>query len=239
MRTDVLGVGFDPVTMEEAVSRALKLMERRGTYICTPNPEIVMLCRKDHGLVTAVNGADMVIPDGIGVVMASKALGRPLPERVAGYDLFTEILQRMEGTVYLLGGRPGIAEAAADEIEKRCPRVTVVGCRNGYDPDEAAVIQDIEETRPGLLAVCLGAGKQERFMAAHRTPAVGLMMGLGGALDVLAGNAKRAPACWRDRGFEWLWRLLREPRRIKRQICLPAFLLAVRKQRKREWEKAG
>jgi len=237
MRTDVLGVGFDPVTMDEAVQRALSLMETRGAYICTPNPEIVMRCREDPALLAAVNGADLTVADGIGVVKASKTLGRPLPERVAGFDLLTAVLGRMRGSVYLLGGRPGVAERAAREICERWPDVTVVGCRDGYFSDEAAVIADIKEKRPSLLAVCLGAGRQERFMAAHRTPEVGVMMGLGGALDVLSGEARRAPVFWQKHGLEWLWRLLREPKRLKRQLRLPAFLLAVRKQRKQEWEK--
>lgn len=239
MRTDVLGVGFDPVTLDEAVTRAMALMQERGAYICTPNPEIVMRCREEPSLMAAVNGADLVIPDGIGVILAAKALGRPLPERVAGFDLFTSMLERMEGSLYLLGGLPGVAERAARAITAAFPRVTVVGCRDGYFSDEAAVLRDIEGKKPALLAVCLGAGKQERFMAAHRDMDVGVMMGLGGALDVLAGNAKRAPAFWRKHGLEWLWRLVREPKRIKRQIRLPAFLLAVQRQRKQEWKKEG
>ena len=238
MRTDVLGVGFDPVVMDEAARRVLALMdERRGAYVCTPNPEIVMLCRKAPALLRAVNGADLVLPDGIGVVRASKKLGRPLPERAAGIDLFRAVLDRMEGRVYLLGGRPGVAEAAAEAIRKEYPGVTVCGCHDGYFADDGAVVREIEESAPDLVAVCLGSPKQELFMAAHRGPGVGVMLGLGGALDVLSGQKRRAPLSWRERGLEWLWRLIREPGRLGRQMCLPAFLSAVRRQRKQEWKK--
>lgn len=238
MRTDVLGVGFDPVTAEEAVARVLAMTQGRGgAYICTPNPEIVMLCQSDPALMAAVNGADMVLPDGVGVVRAARTLGRPVPERIAGIDLFTALLERMSGRVYLLGGRPGVAEAAARAIHDAYPGVAVCGCHDGYFTDEAEVIRRIEASAPALVAVCLGSPKQELFMAAHRGIAAGAMIGLGGALDVLSGRKKRAPEAWRDRGLEWLWRLIHEPARIGRQLCLPGFLAAVRKQRDREWQK--
>ena len=239
MRTDVLGVGFDPLTMDGAVSLALALMaERRGAYVCTVNPEIVMRCRSDPALMDAVNGADMVTADGIGVVKASKTLKRPLPERVAGYDLFLRLLESAEGGVYLLGGRPGVAEKAAAAIEARFPWIRVCGFCDGYTYDGDAVISEIERCAPALVAVCLGAGKQELFMAAHRGIDAGLMLGLGGTLDVLAGESKRAPLFWRRHGLEWLWRLFREPRRIGRMAKLPLFIIAARIQRLREWKKA-
>ncbi len=238
MRTEVLGVGFDPVTPDEAVGRVLALAEeRRGAYVCTPNPEIVMLCRQNAALAEAVNGADLVCADGIGVVWAAKTLGRPLPARVAGFDLFTAVLERLRGGVFLYGGTPGTAEAAAEEIRRRYPGVTVCGTADGYEADDADVVRRIEATGPAVTAVCLGSPKQELWMAAHRGLTTGVMLGLGGTLDVLAGKTVRAPARWRERGLEWLWRLLREPKRIKRQMCLPAFLLAVRRQRIREWKK--
>ncbi len=238
MRTDVLGVGFDAVTEAEAVSRAMELMrERRGAYVCTPNPEIVSLARKDEALLRAVNGADMVLPDGVGIVWASKRLGRPVPERVAGYDLLMALLARMTGSVYVLGGKPGVAEKAAKSIETRFPYVKAVGWHDGFFADDAEVTAAIRAAAPDLLLVCLGAPRQEKWMAAHRGLPVGLMAGLGGSVDVLAGTPRRAPLWWRRHRIEWIYRLLREPRRIKRQLRLPGFVLAVRRQRVREWRK--
>ena len=226
-RTEILGVGFDAVTADEAADRALALMERRGAYLCTPNPEIVMAARRDPEVMAAINGADLVLPDGVGVVWAAKRLGTPLPERVAGIDLLAAVLDRMSGSVYVLGGKPGVAEKAAENIAAAHPNVSVAGARDGYFTDELALTAELGETRPDLLLVCLGAPKQELWMAAHRGLPVGLMAGLGGAVDVLAGAAERAPLWWREHSLEWLYRLLRQPSRLKRQWSLLEFVREV------------
>lgn len=233
MRQEILGVGFDPVTGDQAAAWALERLERREAgYICTPNPEMIMLARKDPALLRAVNGADMVLADGVGVLWASRRLGKPLPERVAGYDFLMTLLEKMTGSVFLLGGKPGVAEKAAETIRARFPGVTVAGAMDGYFTDEGPVLEAIGAARPDLLLVCLGMPKQELWMAAHRDCGACLMAGLGGSLDVLAGTVKRAPAFWRERGLEWLYRLLRQPRRIKRQIRLPLYAAAVLARRK-------
>lgn len=233
MRQEILGVGFDPVTGDQAAAWALERLERREAgYICTPNPEMIMLARKDPALLRAVNGADMVLADGVGVLWASGRLGKPLPERVAGYDFLMTLLEKMTGSVFLLGGKPGVAEKAAETIRARFPGVTVAGAMDGYFTDEGPVLEAIGAARPDLLLVCLGMPKQELWMAAHRDCGACLMAGLGGSLDVLAGTVKRAPAFWRERGLEWLYRLLRQPRRIKRQIRLPLYAAAVLARRK-------
>jgi len=230
-RTEVLGVGFDAVTMDEALGRARTLMERRGAYVCTPNPEIVMAARRDPEVMAAVNGADLVLADGVGVVWAAKRFGTPLPGRVTGIDFLAALLERMSGSVYVLGGMPGVAEKAAENIAAAHPNVTVAGTHDGYFTDELALTAELGETRPDLLLVCLGAPKQELWMAAHRDLPVGLMVGLGGAVDVLAGTAERAPLGWREHGLEWLYRLLRQPSRLKRQRNLIGYVWAVIKRK--------
>ena len=237
-RLDILGVGFDPVTMDEAVAWGLaRLAGRSCAYVCTPNPEIVMRAQKDQELMRAVNGADLVLPDGVGILWAARQKGRPLPERVAGYDFLRALLGKMSGSVYILGGQPGVAEKAGETIAREYPNVTVVGCCDGYILDELALIAEIGEREPDLLMVCLGAPKQELWMAAHRDLPVGLMAGLGGSVDVLAGTVPRAPLWWRSHGLEWLYRLLRQPRRLKRMLHLPKYLLAVRRERNKLWQK--
>lgn len=233
MRTDILGIGFDPFTVDGAVTWALETMaQKQGAYICTPNPEIVWESRRDKALKEAINGADAVLADGIGVVWASGVLKTPLPERVAGYDFLLALLARMEGSVFLLGGEPGVAEEAAHAIEQRFPGVTVAGCRQGYFEKDEDIVKAVCEAAPDLLLVCLGSPKQECWMAEKaKVLPVGLMAGLGGSLDVLAGRVKRAPERWIRLNLEWLYRLLKEPSRIKRQICLPRFVLAVMAQR--------
>ena len=232
MKSDILGVRFDGVTLSQAVDRVLDLAAAgRGGYVCTPNPEIVWASRKDAALRAALAGADLTLPDGTGVVWASRVLGAPLPERVAGYDLLLALLERAPGRVYYLGGKPGVAERAAKAAEARYGARTA-GCRDGYFDDPAPVLAEITAAAPDLALVCLGSPRQERFMAwAKAQGAAFLMLGLGGSLDVLSGDKPRAPERWRDAGLEWLYRLLRDPRRIGRQMRLPLFAGAVLAER--------
>ena len=231
MRTEILGVGFDSVTMEDALDRAEVLIsEKRGSYVCTPNPEIVWRAQTQPALMDAVNGADMVLPDGVGILWAAGKLGKKIPERVAGFDFITALMKRFSGSVFLLGGRPGVAEKAAETIRAVYPGITVAGSCDGYYTDESEVLDRIRKASPDILLVCLGAPRQELWMAQHRDLNVGLMAGLGGSVDILAGTVERAPLWWRKRGLEWLYRLLRQPWRIKRQLCLPLFMLTVLRQ---------
>ena len=238
-RVQVLGVGFDPVDMDGAVARALALMARGGARVCTPNPEIVMLARSDPALREAIASAELVLADGVGILWASRRLGTPLPARVPGYDFLLALLGKMRGSIYVLGGRPGVAEAAARAVESRFPGVNAVGWHHGYFTDEAPVTAQIAAARPDLLLVCLGGGRQELWMRAHRELPVGLMAGLGGAADVLSGRVRRAPRALRALGLEWLWRLAQNPReRFSRQKALWRFALAVRREA-RDGRKSG
>ncbi len=231
-RIDVLGVAFDNVTMDEAVAAALALQkERKAAYIVTPNPEIVMLCRENPDAAAAVRAAALTIPDGVGVVYGAKLLGTPLKEKVGGCDFALRLMGEMNaagGSVFLLGGRPGVAERAAENLRAQFPELRFAGTNDGYFSDDAPVIEKINAAAPDLLLVCLGAPKQEIWM--HRNAAaldVGVMIGAGGSLDVYAGDTPRAPEAWRRAGLEWLYRLLKEPRRIGRMMSIPRFLARV------------
>ncbi len=231
-RINVLGVDFDNVTMDEAVDAAWALMgSRSGGYVVTPNPEIVMSCRADPDVAAAVAGAALTIPDGIGVIYGAKVLKTPLKEKVPGCDFSLKLMARMAKagkSVFILGASPGTAEKAAENLGERLPGLRFVGTHNGYFNDDAPVIEAINAAAPDLLLVCLGAPKQELWM--HKNAAalhVGLMIGAGGSVNIYAGTVQRAPAFWRRAGLEWLYRLLQEPKRIKRQMALPKFMLKV------------
>ena len=231
-RINVLGVDFDNVTMDEAVDAAWALMEARsGGYIVTPNPEIVMSCRADPDVAAAVAGAALTIPDGIGIIYGAKILKTPLKEKVPGCDFSLKLMERMAKagkSVFILGASPGTAEKAAENLGERLPGLRFVGTHNGYFNDDAPVIEAINAAAPDLLLVCLGAPKQELWM--HKNAAalnVGLMVGAGGSVNIYAGTVQRAPEFWRRAGLEWLYRLLQEPKRIKRQMALPKFMLKV------------
>jgi len=233
MRIDVLGVGFDGVTVDEAVLRASGIIKSGGkTYIVTPNPEIVWICRRNEALRDAINGAGFVLPDGIGIVMGARILGTPLlGGRVPGIDfaaaLFYEIA-KFGGSIFLLGSKPGVAEEAGQRLIEKYPGLVVAGVADGYFTDSEPIIEQINATNPDLLLVCLGAPKQELWMAENINRLnTRICAGLGGSLDVFAGRVKRAPVFFQKFGLEWFYRLVREPRRIKRMIKLPLFILAV------------
>ncbi|MDR2605666.1 MAG: WecB/TagA/CpsF family glycosyltransferase [Oscillospiraceae bacterium] len=233
MRINILGVGFDNLSFEEALDAALELT-RRGGYCVTPNPEIVMAARRDSAFAETVNGANLVVADGIGVIYAAKLLGTPIKAKIPGIDLAEALMARLAREpgnrgVFLFGAKPGIAELAAEKLAEKYSALSIAGTQNGYGYDESAVMTAIAAAKPVLVLVCLGAVKQERFMRRFRAEFAGLpclLMGLGGALDVLSGTLDRAPDAWRRRNSEWLYRLLKQPSRIKRMIKLPLFLLA-------------
>ena len=237
-KIDVLGVQFDNLTMDEAVAAALRLLdEGRGAYVVTPNPEIVMLCRGDAQAAAAVAGADLTIPDGIGVVYGAKLLKTPLKEKVPGIDLTLALLGRLAergGSVFLFGAKPGVAEQAAENLAAQFPGLRFVGTRDGSYTDDGPIVEAINAAAPDLLLVCLGAPKQERWMHdnAHRLK-VGLMIGAGGSMDVFAGTVERAPEAWQRAGLEWLYRLLKEPKRIGRMANLPRFMFQILFMRKK------
>ena len=239
VRTEIMGVTFDNVTLEEAVQRGAELAEGPGfAYVVTPNPEIVNAARADESYREVLNGASLVLPDGIGVIRAAKILDRPMKERVPGIDFASGLLERLArrgGRLFLLGAKPGVAEQAAENLKAAFPGLVICGTNDGYFQDDAPVVEKIRAAKPDVVFVCLGFPRQERWMARFG-PETGahLMIGLGGAMDVYAGKVKRAPKLWQKLGLEWAYRLVREPSRIGRMSKLPLFLVDVKKERKKE-----
>lgn len=238
MKTEILGVRFDDLTRQEAAQRGAELLrEDRFHYVVTPNPEFLLAAEQDADFRSLLNQADLVLPDGIGVVYSAKILGTPLKERVPGIEFAEDMLaclDGMGGRLYLLGAKPGVAEQAGRNILQRYPGIVLCGARDGYFKDEETVLLEVAAARPDLLFVCLGAPKQERWMARWgRHTGARLAIGLGGCLDVFAGNVERAPESWRKLGLEWAYRLKKEPRRIGRMAKLPLVLWKAAGQRLR------
>ena len=239
MRIDVLGVGFDNVTMAEAVEQGMALLHSEGShYVVTPNPEIVEACRENGAARAAVNGADLVLPDGIGIIKGAAMLGTPLKEKTPGIEFAAHMMERMVGegmSLYLLGAKPGIAEQAAEKLSAQYPGLKIAGTHDGYFKEDGPVVEDIRQSGADCVFVCLGAPKQEFWMAKNG-PATGarLLCGLGGSLDVFAGTVERAPKFFCDHGLEWFYRLCKEPKRIGRMMKLPLFLVHVKQEKRKK-----
>ena len=206
MRTDILGVAFDNTTMDEAVGRAMSLLEQEGPHlVVTPNPEIVRLAQSDREFAVLIAGADLVLPDGVGIIYAAKILGRPLKARVPGVDFASALMDAMSKTgkrLFLLGAKPGVAEEAARRLAGQHPGLIVCGTHDGYFQEDAPVVQAIRAARADVVFVCLGAPKQEKWAAAHGADTgARLFVGLGGSLDVFAGQVERAPEGWQKLGW--------------------------------------
>ena len=230
MKKEVLGIAFDDLTREEAAQAGAALLEEdKFHYVVTPNPEFILAAEKDREFRQVLNGADLVLPDGIGVVYSAKIQGTPLKGRVPGIEFAEDMLaclDRRGGRLYLLGAKPGVAEEAGRRILAAHPGITLCGAQDGYFKDEEAVLLKVAAARPDLLFVCLGAPKQEKWMARWgRHTGARLAIGLGGALDVFAGKVERAPEGWRKLGLEWAYRLKKEPRRAGRMAKLPLVLV--------------
>lgn len=236
MRTGIMGVGFDPVTMEQALQCAEEMLAEGGFhYAVTPNAEFVQWAKKDDNFLAALNGAHLVLPDGIGVIYASKILGCSLPARVPGCDFAAALCDRMgqKGQkLFLLGAKPGVAELAGEKLAQAHPGLVICGVHDGYFKEDAPVVEAIRASGADVVFVCLGAPKQEYWMI-QNGPDTGaaLLIGLGGSLDVFAGTVKRAPKLFQKLGLEWFYRLIRQPWRAKRMAQLPLFLVSALKER--------
>jgi len=230
LKTDILGVELCDLTPEEAVEAACALLEDGGFhYAVTPNPEFILTARKDKAFRSVLNAADLALADGIGVIYAARLLGRPLKGRVTGVGFAQDLMARMAQKgqrLFLLGAKPGVAEQAAENLRRDYPGLVICGVHDGYFREDAPVVEAIRSARADVVFVCLGAPKQELWMA-QNGPATGakLAVGLGGCLDVFAGNVRRAPERWQKLGLEWLYRLIREPSRFGRMARLPLILI--------------
>lgn len=231
---DIRGVKIHNITLREAADAASDMIRTDAFHaVYTPNAEIVQLCIEQPQIRGLINRAELVLPDGAGVILAAKILGTPLKAKVAGIEFGEEMIRRSgkeQFGIFLLGGKPGIAETAKEKMLEKYPDANFVGTHDGYfqkdGAENDAVIEEINASGAKVLFVCLGVPVQEKWIDANRDrlPGVRLAMGLGGSLDGYAGAVKRAPEIFVRLNLEWFYRLCKEPRRIGRMMKLPKFV---------------
>lgn len=230
----VLGCRVDGPTLAQALELIGEFIASgKPHHIVTLNAEMAYRASQDPLLRDIINRAALVTPDGAGVVLASRLLGSPVPERVAGADLVEALAAaaaRQGWRLFLYGAAPGVAEKARDRLLARHPGLLVVGTAHGYlsPEEERELLARLREARPDVLLVALGSPRQEYWIDRHLEElGIPVAMGVGGTLDVLAGEVSRAPRWMQRCGLEWFYRVVRDHRRVKRVLALPKFMLRV------------
>lgn len=224
-RADLLGLSFDAVTMEEAVSRCIELCRapRLSHTIITANASHLCMMRRDPELAAACRAAHLTVADGMSVVWALRASGQPVPARVAGVDLMTQLLEQAgvhRLRIYLLGARREVIAALVKAIRAKYPGVEIAGFHDGYfgPQDHGAIAEEIRASGAHMLFVGMPTPFKETWCERHRQRVnVPVIIGVGGSFDVLAGFIRRAPGWMQSLGLEWFWRLLMEPRKLWRR----------------------
>ena len=236
MKETILGVQVNTENYDELIPKVFRNIEdKKKSLVVAINPEKLMKAKEDPELKALLNRAEFQIPDGIGVIIASKLKKGSISSRITGIDMMDRIVREAARTgraVFLYGAKPGVADKAAQQLKQTYPDLIVAGTQDGYESDSSKVIDTINKAKPDILFVAMGSPKQEQWIEQHRDNLYPtLYQGVGGSFDVLAGNVKRAPAAFQRMGAEWLYRLLKEPSRLKRQMNLPKFLFEVFKQK--------
>ncbi|WP_026693371.1 WecB/TagA/CpsF family glycosyltransferase [Peribacillus kribbensis] len=237
-RVTILDIPFIGGTREQFIQKELlpRIEHKEKCFIVTANPEIVEFAVSDEDYKKLVLSADFVVPDGIGIIVASKMIGQPLEERITGFDILNDLLalaDRKSLSVYMLGAQEHVIQKAAWKVKELYPHLKLAGFHHGFfNLEDDSFAREIAELKPDLIFVATGAPRQEKWIAAHMDKFdKGIFMGVGGCFDILAGEVKGAPESWKRLHAEWLYRLLRQPTRWKRMLAIPRFLLRVAKNR--------
>ena len=238
---DVLGYQFVNNSMDELVNEVhSRILLAQKTFIVTANPEIITYAQSNPDYEKVLKRSNYIIPDGVGIILASKILGQHLHERLTGFDLMSRLLElsnKKKYKVYLLGTKPDIIDMTASNIKKAFPHIEIAGFHHGYFHDDQEIINEIQQSKPDIIFVGLGFPKQEKWISKnlHKVNK-GVFIGVGGCLNIWAGVNKRAPKFIIDLNLEWLYRLFKEPTRSKRMLAIPIFLNRVFRQNTRKKE---
>lgn len=229
--------------VDSELSRFLATLEtsfvnqQKGAFIVTANPEIGYAAMNDHNYFNMLSSADFIVPDGIGVVIVSKMIRQPLTSRIAGFDIFTSLLKianKKNKRIFLYGGKSHVIDNVVARIKDEYPNIEICGYSDGFVKDRKKIAQQISAANPDMVFVAIGYPNQEQFIYEYRHlfPQA-LCMGVGGSFDVFSGSVKRAPKFFIRFNIEWLYRLITDPKRVKRMLCIPVYMInAIKSERK-------
>ncbi|MFV0498618.1 MAG: WecB/TagA/CpsF family glycosyltransferase [Bacilli bacterium] len=223
----ILDVSVDELTYQEIIKKLNESNSR--VIISSVNPEITLKCESDKILRDFINNSDFRIADGAGIVFAVKKIYKKNIDRITGIDLMTEIIKNYANKkVFLYGAKPKVAEQVKELLNKKYNSL-IVGTVDGYEKDQNKIINEINDSRAEILFVGLGCPKQEYWIYEnqYKLENVKLLMGVGGSFDVLSGNVKRAPVIIQKINLEWLYRLIKQPKRIFRQTALAKYVIKI------------
>lgn len=234
----IYGLQVSKMNMDDTVEYLEQSIKKgKPQQIITANPIMIMTALEQPAYMQVMKHAELLVPDGAGLVWAASTCGQPVAERVAGYDLLHRLMDRgqaLQWKVYLLGSTPEVIQATATRLKSLYPYTAIVGYRDGFfGPDQdAEIISEIRRLSPDLLFVARGADTQEPWIGTYKQElGVPIIMGVGGSFDVISGKTKRAPKLFQKLRLEWFYRLLKEPTRYKRMLALPKFALKVLKDK--------
>ena len=238
-KTNILGVNINNVNKKQAIEILHGFLKKEKHHVViTPNPEIVIKATKDPEFLEIINNSDLIVPDGIGIVIASKFTKYPISERVPGIELVSDLLETAKNLseplrIYIFGSKPGVAELAKKNLEEKYKNIKIVGTHSGYFDkySELNIIEHIKELKPDIILVGLGAPKQEKWIWQNKSLPAKISIGVGGAIDVFAGVVNRAPDIFIKLNLEWLYRVFKEPKRLLRLGSLPLFVIKVIKNK--------
>lgn len=241
-KENILGVDVSTLSYDKLKCNIVEdIKNNKKSFIVAINPEKILKARKDKNLKELLNKATYQIPDGIGVVYASKLTKGNIKSRVTGIDcmeMLCELSNEKGYRIFMYGAKEEVVVKAKEELEKKYPKINIVGYMNGYEKDNDKILKAINKSKAEIIFVAMGSPRQELWITNNMDKlCVNVYQGVGGSFDVLSGNIKRAPKWMQDCGLEWLYRLLKEPKRIFRQIKLIKFIgLAIFKRKKNQNE---
>lgn len=235
----ILGIKVNVITKQGALNKIDEFIQgTRPNQIVTLGTEMVMRAQNDESYKNIINNADLVLPDGEGVVWAAKKNGKKISEKIAGIDFFISICEMAEKKnwrIFLLGAKPGIAEQVKENLSLRFTGLDIAGLHHGFFKNDNEIVNLINTSKPDILILAMGVPGQELWFTKNREKLnIKVAMGVGGSFDILSGNLKRAPGFMIKLKLEWLYRLFQEPARVKRMFVLPLFVLKVISERKNQ-----